>query len=107
MKHMQKDTIPDTKSVMMILSGAEIANICLSMTMEYLSAKSKQDIFLLNRTGSALMEKGNNNMNFEKAMKILIVKLGEARRNETVIKPLAWALYQTWKVVEEKERPVR
>ena len=46
-------------------------------------------------------------MTFEKAIKILIVKLGEARRNETVIKPLAWALYQTWKAVEKKEKPVR
>lgn len=46
-------------------------------------------------------------MNFEKAMKILIVKLGEARRNEMIAKPLSWALYQTWKIVEGKEKPVR
>ena len=43
-------------------------------------------------------------MNFEKAIKILIVKLEEARRNKVIRKPLAWALYQTWKVVDSKEK---
>lgn len=48
-------------------------------------------------------------MSFEKAIKILITYMGEARRNNMIKKPLAWALYQTWKVVEvkEKERPVK
>lgn len=45
-------------------------------------------------------------MTFEKAIKILITKLGEARRNKTIQKPLAWALYQTWKIVDEKERDI-
>lgn len=45
-------------------------------------------------------------MTFEKAIKILIAKLGEARRNKTIQKPLAWALYQTWKIVDEKERDI-
>ena len=43
-------------------------------------------------------------MSFEKAIKILIVKLGEARRNKAIRKPLAWALYETWKAVNEKEK---
>lgn len=43
-------------------------------------------------------------MSFEKAIKILIAKLGEARRNASIRKPLAWALYETWKIVDEKEK---
>lgn len=43
-------------------------------------------------------------MTFEKAIKILITKLGEARRDNTIQKPLAWALYQTWKIADEKEK---
>lgn len=46
-------------------------------------------------------------MSFEKAIKILISRLGEAKRNAEVSKPLAWAFCQTWKIVEEKEKPVR
>ena len=43
-------------------------------------------------------------MSFEKAIKILIAKLGEARRNNTIRKPIAWALYETWKIADEKEK---
>ena len=43
-------------------------------------------------------------MTFEKAIKILITQLGEARRNTLIRKPLAWALYQTWKIVDAKEK---
>lgn len=43
-------------------------------------------------------------MTFEKAVKILITKLGEARRNQGIRKPLAWALYQTWRMADEKEK---
>lgn len=46
-------------------------------------------------------------MSFEKAIKILITKLGEARRDKTIRKPLAWALYQTWRIVDEKEKEGR
>lgn len=43
-------------------------------------------------------------MTFEKAVKILITKLGEARHNKMIRKPMAWAFYETWKVVNEKEK---
>jgi len=43
-------------------------------------------------------------MTFEKALKILITKLGEARHNKMIRKPMAWAFYETWKVVNEKEK---
>ena len=43
-------------------------------------------------------------MTFEKALKILITKLGEVRHNKMIRKPMAWAFYETWKVVNEKEK---
>ena len=43
-------------------------------------------------------------MTFEKALKILITKLGEASHNKMIRKPMAWAFYETWKVVNEKEK---
>ena len=43
-------------------------------------------------------------MTFEKALKILITKIGEARHNTMIRKPMAWAFYETWKVVNEKEK---
>ncbi len=43
-------------------------------------------------------------MTFEKALKILITKIGEARHNKMIRKPMAWAFYETWKVVNEKEK---
>ena len=43
-------------------------------------------------------------MTFEKALKILITKIGEARHNKMIRKPMAWAFYETWKVVDGKEK---
>ena len=47
-------------------------------------------------------------MTLEKAVKLLEEKYDQAQKMEYVQKPLAWALYQTWKEVDsmkyEKQR---
>lgn len=47
-------------------------------------------------------------MTLEKAVKLLEEKYEQAQKMEYVQKPLAWALYQTWKEVDsmkyEKQR---
>lgn len=39
-------------------------------------------------------------MTLEKAVKLLEEKYAQAQKMEYVQKPLAWALYQTWKEVD-------
>lgn len=42
-------------------------------------------------------------MTLEKAVKLLEEKYEQARKMEHVQKPLAWALFQTWKEVDSKK----
>lgn len=42
-------------------------------------------------------------MTFEKVIKLLCDYYGRALTLDYVQKPLAWALYQTWKIVDSKE----
>ena len=44
-------------------------------------------------------------MTLEKAIKILGIKYGIALTNDYIQKPISWALYQTWKDVNAKEKP--
>ena len=44
-------------------------------------------------------------MNIEEALKILVPIYESAKVNPFIRKPLAYAIYLTWKVVEEIEKP--
>ena len=41
-------------------------------------------------------------MNIEQAIVLLIEKYEYAKKQDYIIKKVAWALYQTWKEVDEK-----
>lgn len=42
-------------------------------------------------------------MTLEKAIEILKSEYEKAKKQKYIIKPLAYALYQVWKVVDKKE----
>ena len=47
-------------------------------------------------------------MKIETAIKLLVVEYERAKQNDFVYKPLAYALYQVWKIADnEAEKPKR
>ena len=44
-------------------------------------------------------------MKIETAIKTLVIKHEIAQKNTRIVKPISWALYQTWKEIDKKEKP--
>lgn len=44
-------------------------------------------------------------MQIERVIKKFLEFHDKAKKNDYIIKPVSWALYQTWKWSDEKEKP--
>lgn len=60
-------------------------------------------IGLQNETFTASTEKGEP-MSIGKAIKMVIDEYMRVKDYENIEKPISWALYQTWKIVDSKEK---